>query len=94
MIRKLIPAISCALSLKGQILVSVNGSFAAPNGVVFEREDGFEEPMYAGESRSISPCLGCGHFFTVTWKASSESACNISRRSNHRGVGQGAIQLW
>jgi len=49
--------------LKGQILVSVNGSFAAPNGVVFEREDGFEGPMYAGESRSISPCLGCGHFF-------------------------------
>ena len=33
---------------QGQILVSVNGSFKAPNGVVFEKSGGFEGEMFAG----------------------------------------------
>ena len=33
---------------QGQILVSVNGSFEAPNGVVFEQPGGFEGEMFAG----------------------------------------------
>jgi hypothetical protein len=30
--------------------VSVNGSFEAPNGVVFEQDGGFKGKMYAGKS--------------------------------------------
>ncbi|KAJ1492128.1 ankyrin repeat-containing domain protein [Baffinella frigidus] len=38
--------LACDLA-RGQILVSVNGSFEAPNGVVFERAGGFEGEMFA-----------------------------------------------
>ena len=35
---------------QGQIQVSVNGSFEAPNGVVFEQAEGFEDEMFAGKA--------------------------------------------
>ena len=34
---------------QGQIFVSVNGSFEAPNGVVFQIAGGFEGELFAGE---------------------------------------------
>ena len=34
---------------QGQILVSVTGSFEAPNGVVFQLEGGLEGEMFAGD---------------------------------------------
>ena len=34
---------------QGQIQVSVNGSFEAPNGVVFQLAGAFEGEMFAGE---------------------------------------------
>ena len=36
--------------VQGQIQVSVNGSFEAPNGVVFEQPGGFEGEMFAGKA--------------------------------------------
>ncbi|KAJ1480849.1 hypothetical protein T484DRAFT_1809520, partial [Baffinella frigidus] len=66
---------------KGQILVSVNGSFDAPNGVVFQRPGGFEGEMFAalsGKTGRLRYNLGDTPFAHAPPAADFEAFCFVT----------------
>jgi hypothetical protein len=72
--------LACDLE-RGQILVSVNGSFEAPNGVVFEQAGGFEGEMFAaisGKTGRLRYNLGETPFSHAPPAADFEAFCSAS----------------
>ena len=73
--------LSPKLLAQGQILVSVNGSFEAPNGVVFELPGGFEGEMFAGisgETGRVRYNLGDTPFAHAPPAADFEAFCSVT----------------
>ena len=71
---------ACDLA-NGQILVSVNGSFEAPNGVVFERAGGFEGEMFAaisGTTGRLHYNLGATPFAHAPPASDFEAFCSVT----------------